>query len=238
MSKEIFFTSMIVGPMISGVSFTMGSFIGALFDDFSGTIALAGNFVLILMWSIFLSYMFIFVSMFNGGSVIVPILIYSVILSVSVKPYLDYLSDMGLSRNRKVVNIIFLSVLVGMIVYGLSLGAGSEFFKDRIQEILFVIVLPTSLILGAWFGFSELCKASDEAEITAAVTEQEENKRKNILITEHQERVKNIKDLLRSKDYRLKSNGNGWIVYEPLGGRPSIDTLDELEQYAISRDEA
>ncbi len=75
---------------------------------------------------------------------------------MSIKPYLDYLSGMGLSRGRNIANIIFLSVLAGMIVYGLSLSFGSEFFKDKIQGVLFLFVLPTSVILGTWFGFSEV----------------------------------------------------------------------------------
>ena len=78
----------------------------------------------------------------------------------------------------------------------------------------------------------------DEAEITEAVAEQEEYNRKNASVIEHQKRVNNTEALLRSKGYRLKSNGKGWIVKEPLGGRQSIGTLDELEQYARSREKA
>ena len=78
----------------------------------------------------------------------------------------------------------------------------------------------------------------DEAEITQAVAEQEEYNRKNATVIEHQKRVNNAEALLRSKGYRLTSSGNGWIVKEPLGGRQSISRLDELEQYARSREKA
>ncbi len=66
MSKDIFFKSIILGPMISGVSFTVGSVIAGLFGDYSGTVALMDDFASLLMWAIFFSYLFIFVSMFDG----------------------------------------------------------------------------------------------------------------------------------------------------------------------------
>ena len=78
----------------------------------------------------------------------------------------------------------------------------------------------------------------DEAEITEAVAEKEEYNRKHAVVIERQKRVNNAEVLLRSKGYRLASNGAGWIVKEPLGGRQPISTLDELEQYARSRENA
>ena len=78
----------------------------------------------------------------------------------------------------------------------------------------------------------------DEAEITEAVKEQEQYNRKNAKDIEYQKRINNVEALLRSKGYRLKSRYNGWIVIEPLGGRQSVPTLDELEKYARSREEA
>lgn len=76
----------------------------------------------------------------------------------------------------------------------------------------------------------------DEAEISEAVAEQEEYNRKNASVIERQKRINNAEASLRSKGYRLVSSGNGWVVKEPLGGKQPISTLDELEQYARSRE--
>ncbi|MDC0404224.1 hypothetical protein OAM26_04245 [Porticoccaceae bacterium] len=76
----------------------------------------------------------------------------------------------------------------------------------------------------------------DEAEIAYAIAEQEEYNRKNASVIERQKRINNAEALLQSKGYKLVSSGNDWIVKEPLGGRQLISTLDELEQYARSKE--
>jgi len=75
----------------------------------------------------------------------------------------------------------------------------------------------------------------DEAEINEAVAEQEEYNRKKESVIERQKRINNAESILRSKGYKLSSSGNGWVVKEPMGGRQQIGTLEELEQYARSR---
>lgn len=76
----------------------------------------------------------------------------------------------------------------------------------------------------------------DEAEIAGAVAEQEEYNRKNASVIERQKRINNAEALLQSKGYKLVSRGNGWVVKEPWRWEQTISTLDELEQYARSKE--
>lgn len=76
----------------------------------------------------------------------------------------------------------------------------------------------------------------DEAEIAEAVAEQEEYNQKKAAVIERQKRIDNAESMLRSKGYKLSASVDGWVVKEPLGGRQQIGTLEELEQYARSRE--
>jgi len=76
----------------------------------------------------------------------------------------------------------------------------------------------------------------DEAEMAEAVAEKKKYERENASVIELESRVNNAKVMLKSKGYRLGSKGSGWIVKEPYGGRQSINDIDELEQYAKSRE--
>ena len=55
---------------------------------------------------------------------------------------------------------------------------------------------------------------------------------------ERQKRIQQCESLLSSKGYKLIPKANGWLVKEPLGGRQPIETLEELEHYANSRQES
>ncbi len=76
----------------------------------------------------------------------------------------------------------------------------------------------------------------DEMEISEAVAEEEEHLRKNASVIARQERINNAEALLRSKGHKPKVKSSGWLVIEPLGGWQKISTLEELEQYANSRE--
>jgi len=75
----------------------------------------------------------------------------------------------------------------------------------------------------------------DEIEITGAVVEEAEKQARTAHVTERKKRIESCESILRSKGYRLKVRGAGWVVNEPLGGQQPIATLEELEQYARSR---
>ena len=85
----------------------------------------------------------------------------------------------------------------------------------------------------------------DEMEIADAIVEEaerlvepEHQRRHTEFTSERQKRVNNCETLLhvKSNKFRLKANGAGWTVYEPLGGRVSINTIEELELYARTRE--
>lgn len=64
----------------------------------------------------------------------------------------------------------------------------------------------------------------DESEISSAAENSE---------FQHREQV--VSDLLSSKGYELIPKRGRWVIKEPLGGRASRSTLEELEEYARSR---
>ena len=76
----------------------------------------------------------------------------------------------------------------------------------------------------------------DETEISEAVAEEADYQRRNTSAIDRQKRINAAEAVLRSKKYRLKTRGSGWVVNEPLGGQQLINTLEELEQYAASRE--
>jgi hypothetical protein len=87
----------------------------------------------------------------------------------------------------------------------------------------------------------------DEMEIARAIAEEAEKFSSTEAVSEHQKkiieaeferqrRIDNCEAILKSKGYKLKTSRAGWIVYEPLGGRKSIDTLEELEEYSKPRE--
>ncbi len=158
-NKGIFFTCLIFGPMISAISFVFSSLIIVL---------LSGDSVLItrwldsgqtlIYWTVFFSYFFVIASIFNNFTATLPILIYSLLLSISIKPYLSCISNYGLNNNIKVISIICLSILYGVSIYGFFICTGSAFFIKNALNILYSVVIPTSSILGLWFGFLEVDK--------------------------------------------------------------------------------
>ncbi len=85
----------------------------------------------------------------------------------------------------------------------------------------------------------------DEMEIAGAIAEEaekfvvpERQRTYTEFTSERQKRIDNCEALLHVKSgkYKLKAKGAGWIVFEPLGGREYIDTLENLEQYARTRE--
>ena len=76
----------------------------------------------------------------------------------------------------------------------------------------------------------------DEFEISEAVQEEAVRQVRAEAISERQRRINQCEALMRSKGYTLNVKGAGWIVKEPLGGRQPIETLEDLEQYAKSRE--
>jgi len=75
---------------------------------------------------------------------------------------------------------------------------------------------------------------NDEGEISEAVAEQEESQSKKAPAIELQNRIAIVEALLRSKGYEFETSGAGWIILESSADLKQINTIDELEEYAIS----
>lgn len=75
---------------------------------------------------------------------------------------------------------------------------------------------------------------ADEGEISEAVAGQEESQSKKALAIELQKRIAIVEALLRSKGYEFETRGAGWIILESSGDLKRINSIDVLEQYAIS----
>lgn len=75
----------------------------------------------------------------------------------------------------------------------------------------------------------------DEVEISEAPQERAASPRTRA-VSDHETRIAQCEAILTSKGYKLRQRGAGWLVREPLGGRQPVESIEELEQYARSRE--
>ncbi|UCJ18140.1 hypothetical protein K5Q02_07145 [Pseudomonas sp. MM211] len=153
MKKYIFIRTLVLGPLFSATIFVL---IGLLSHYFSGSKPGLGTSEVLgtLLITIIAAYLMVFIPSFGFLPGIIPLAAYSLLLTYFTGRVFCFLSKYNVTTRTKIVAIIVLSILIGIVIYGgfylLALASG----KSGRFEFIWIVVVPTSAIFGAWAGLT------------------------------------------------------------------------------------
>ena len=153
MELAIFIRTLVLGPLFSAVIFVL---IGCLANYFLDSKAGLGpsEILAVFLMIITVAYLMVFIPAFGFLPGIIPLIIYSLLLTFSAGPFFYFLSKHDMTSKIKVFAITILSMIIGIVVYGgfYLLALASETAGKF--DFIWVVVASTSAIFGAWTGLT------------------------------------------------------------------------------------
>ncbi|MCF6252419.1 MAG: hypothetical protein L3J75_14300 [Methylococcaceae bacterium] len=75
----------------------------------------------------------------------------------------------------------------------------------------------------------------DELEISEALEKESTLQERNRVVLNRNKRIKKCIESLNTLGFKVKPKNGGWVIFEFMGGRHNIESLDELELYEHER---
>lgn len=98
------------------------------------------------------AYMLVFVPVDGLLPGVLPLFAYSTLFAFLIDPLIDKMGESNFKSHGRVAIIMLLSIFLGVSIYGLFFLISSH--SGDVLPLLLSMVIPTSAIVGVWFGFS------------------------------------------------------------------------------------
>lgn len=153
MKMYIFIRTLVLGPLFSAAIFVLISLLAHYFSDSNSGLR-ASDVVGTLIVAITFAYLMVFIPSFGFLPSIIPLAGFSLLLTYLTGKVFNFLSKHNATTRTKILVTTIMSVIIGIITYGgfylLALASG----KSEKFEFIWIVVVPTSAIFGAWAGLS------------------------------------------------------------------------------------
>ena len=157
MSLYIFIRTVVLGPLFSAITYVVAL---SLLHCFSVARPSAGgaDFIGVLYMGIIAAYLMVFIPSFGFMLGIIPLVIYSFLLACFSGKVFLFLSKHDAATAVKLFATTIVGVMLGFVVYGGFYSLALLLEKEAKFEFIWVVLVPTSAIFGAWAGLSHMRK--------------------------------------------------------------------------------
>ena len=145
----VFIRTLLLGPLFTAIILTLDLIVFA--PEISPDIY---NALAFLSITIVVAYIKVFTTAIGHIPVIFPLLAYSLLLSISIKPFCNHISDLKINKKTTIFFSAILGIIIGVIIYGGCHLLAAQPVKFEKLNFLWYLVTPTSAIFGAWAGLS------------------------------------------------------------------------------------
>jgi hypothetical protein len=162
MSLYIFIRTVVLGPLFSAITYVVAL---SLLDYFSGAKPSVGgaDFIGVLYMVIIAAYLMVFIPSFGFLPGIIPLVIYSFLLAYFSGKVFLFLSKHDTATAVKLFAAAIVGVMLGFVVYGGFYSLALLLEKEAKFEFIWVVLVPTSAIFGAWAGLSYVRKGYNKS---------------------------------------------------------------------------